>query len=305
MTSTNFFDAGGDSITAIRLVSRIREEFPDSCLTVRDILENPTIDQMMERVVERSGGIVVDVEISKLARSLTIRSGSNDNEEPDRVSFLTQLRRSRSRQTVICFPGFGWLGGEFAEFIEHSEGYGILLANNPRGNHDMNWLVTSIGDEIARRVDERLIFLGHSLGGLIACRVAEYLKPKECAPFHVVMIDSHQADSQQHSEGIDTSFMVERLLGSNGKVPSAARRRFERNASIMNSWIAQRKLETWCEGATSIEAGDSNAEARRIKVAPESTFKVPGADHFSILKWPHVFQIVAVVEILFDEEKDE
>jgi thioesterase domain-containing protein len=301
--TTNFFEAGGDSISVIRLVSDIRLEFPESSFTVKDAVQNPTLGEMLKHVIQRSGGAPVDeVEVSTISRTLTIHSEGHSPPQLNESSSFTKLRRSHSRQTVICFPGLGWLGGEFADFVEVSNGYNILLANNPRGNEELEELVARVGDEIASRGDERLILLGHSMGGLVAYKVAEYLGSKVSVPIEVVMIDTHRPVTRQDDGGIETAAIVERLLGNKDMVTSATRRRFKRNARLMNTWVMRKELEVTTEEAIVIEAGESSAEQRRVKVAMEKTFNVPGTDHFSILRWPHVLTVVAVVRNLLAKD---
>jgi thioesterase domain-containing protein len=298
-TTTNFFEAGGDSISAIRLVSDIRLEFPESSFTVKDAVQYPTLGEMMQHVIRRSGGALVDeVEVSTISRSLTNHSDGNSLPQLIESTSFTKLRRSHSRQTVICFPGLGWMGGEFADFVEVSNGYNILLANNPRGNEELQELVARVGDEIASRGHERVILLGHSMGGLVAYKVAEYLGGKVSVSIDVVMIDTHRPVPRQDDGGMETTAMVERLLGDKDMATAATRRRFKRNASLMNTWVMRKELEMTIAGAIVIEAGESSAEERRVKVATESKYNVPGADHFSILRWPHVLNVVAVVRNL-------
>jgi acyl carrier protein len=299
----SFFDMGGDSISAIRLVSDIRLEFPESSFTVKDAVQYPTLGEMLKHVIRRSGGALVDeVEVSTISTSLTNHSDGHSLQHLNASTSFTKLRRSHSRQTVICFPGLGWLGGEYADFVEVSNGYNVLLANNPRGSEKVEELVARVGDEIATRGDERLILVGHSMGGLVAYRVAEYLGGKASVLIDVIMIDTHLPVTRQDDGGIETVAIVERLLGGKDMVTSATRGRFKRNASLMNTWVMRKELEVTTEEAIVIEAGESSAEGRRVKVAAEMTFNVPGADHFSILKWPHVLNVVAVVRNLLAKD---
>ena len=139
----------------------------------------------------------------------------------------------------------------------------------------------------------------------MAGKVAAYVRRKVDVIVHVLMIDTHQTIPEDFDEGVDTPMVVERLLGNKHMVTSATRKRFRRNVSLMKSWVVGKQLGVLCEDATVIEAGESNAEDRRVKVANESTFYVSGADHFSILKWPYVLNVVAVTQSLLGKERFE
>ncbi|MEN3616173.1 phosphopantetheine-binding protein, partial [Plantactinospora sp. ZYX-F-223] len=62
-TQTNFFTVGGHSILAVRLASRIQEEF-EIDLPVRTVFERPTIARIAEAVEER-----IRAEIDELSES--------------------------------------------------------------------------------------------------------------------------------------------------------------------------------------------------------------------------------------------
>jgi acyl carrier protein len=68
--SSSFFDVGGDSISAIRLVSAIKKEFPDAAFTVKDVFEYPTIEAMATRLgldeVALMGGIGEDCAVDEV-----------------------------------------------------------------------------------------------------------------------------------------------------------------------------------------------------------------------------------------------
>jgi hypothetical protein len=301
--TTNFFEAGGDSISGIRLVSEIRIEFPESSFTVKDAIENPTLGGMLKRVIQRSGGALVDnVEIAKISRSLSNGTGFGFARPIVEESSLTKLRRSHSTKSVICFPGLGWLGGEFSDFVELSQGYNVLVANPPVPGEELKTLVARIGDELVSRKDSKLVLLGHSMGGHIAHKVAKYMKMTQFRHANVVAIDTHNAVPY---DSLNVPKMVDDLLGDAEVVSSATSLRFATNAQIMNEWVEGDEMDTECEGAIVVEAGNSSGEQRRVKVGAETTFRVPRANHFSILKWPHVLNVVSVVQDLLDIERDE
>jgi acyl carrier protein len=49
MLDDDFFEQGGDSLAAIRLLGRLRERF-DVRLTLRDIFDNPVVGDLCECV---------------------------------------------------------------------------------------------------------------------------------------------------------------------------------------------------------------------------------------------------------------
>ena len=301
--TTNFFDIGGDSILAMRLVSKIRQEFPESTITVEDVVEYATLSDMVHHVDSGSDGSVFDeVEVSNISQTLMSLSDTDSVREEASSPALTKLRGSRSKMSVVCFPGLGWLGGEFSDFVALSHGYNVFVANGPESGEQLQSLVERLGQEVARRTDMSVVLLGHSMGGLVASKVGQYIRDTTGHCVDVVVIDTHRAVPLSH---VNVHKTVDQLLGQSGMVSLATRKRFTANVHLMNEWVERQELDVSCNGATSIEAGESRAENRRVKVEVESTFHVPGADHVSILKWPHVLNVVQVVRHLFEKETAE
>ncbi|HSK75058.1 MAG TPA: amino acid adenylation domain-containing protein, partial [Thermoanaerobaculia bacterium] len=64
--SDNFFDLGGDSIKAVRLVSRVNERL-GADLRVQDIFKHQTVSALVERIATRSGASLADDHAAGLA----------------------------------------------------------------------------------------------------------------------------------------------------------------------------------------------------------------------------------------------
>jgi thioesterase domain-containing protein len=270
-------------------------------LTVNDVLGSPTLGEMLDDIIRRSNRSVVDhVEISKISKALSSGSNLNDSGSLVEGCALTKLRNSHSNDSIICFPGLGWLGGEFSDVVEFSLGCNVFVAKQPHPGEELKSLVARVGQEIAGSKDGPLVLLGHSMGGLVASKVAQHIRENTGRCVDVVAIDTHRAVPLN---SLNVQKTVDLLLGQSGTVPSTTLRRFASNAHLMNHWVERQQLTTSCRGAIVIEAGESTAQERRVKGAVHASFHVPRANHFTILKWPHVLNVVSVVKDLLGNQR--
>lgn len=69
-SSSHFFRAGGDSVTAMRLVSLAREETPEVALSVAEVFKNPVLCDMAELIASKSGNPTVNGDVTMSPFSL-------------------------------------------------------------------------------------------------------------------------------------------------------------------------------------------------------------------------------------------
>ena len=147
----NFFDAGGDSLSAVRLLCRIEEEF-DVDLSIHDLFTNPTIDSL-----------------SRLLES--------DSTETNYTS-LIPLNSGDSGTPL--FIAHGWSGGIFHPLVDLARRlsrpvYGlnaVELAGRER-HQTFEEMARHYADEIIRRCPAGPVdLLGHSIGGIVAYATA-------------------------------------------------------------------------------------------------------------------------------------
>ena len=105
--TTTFFSLGGDSVSSIRLVSAVRTLYPGVQFSVKDVFDNPTLEGMGGRLLKQLDTRAWDtVEVVSIAESTPISSENPDWESTTEVGrYLLKVRRSRSNNFVVCFPG--------------------------------------------------------------------------------------------------------------------------------------------------------------------------------------------------------
>lgn len=152
----NFFDIGGQSLAAVRIVSRLKTHHPDWPLTIADMFNHPTVRD--------------------LAAAL-------DGSREDTGVNVIYLRRSGDRPVLYCFPGLLVSTREYMRLVDY------LGPDQPATGFicyslsETKTLSTRVEDITARYAEEvrRLAkgrpcaFLGWSWGGLLAYEAAHQL----------------------------------------------------------------------------------------------------------------------------------
>ncbi|WP_187281041.1 non-ribosomal peptide synthetase [Nonomuraea sp. C10] len=183
----NFFAAGGHSILAARLISRVRSTLGAS-LSIRDLFAAPTVAELTERL---SGG------------------GAGD----DPFDVLLPLRPSGTLPPLFCVHPVGGVSWCYSSLLPHIEPdrpvYG-LQATGP----DQPGSVAEMAErylEVIRRVrpEGPYHLLGWSFGGLVAHAMAERL-PGEVGL--LALLDGYPAFSGAERPGIEDAAEARALL---------------------------------------------------------------------------------------------
>ncbi len=181
----DFFQVGGNSLRALRLVAAIREGF-DVEISVMDIFSHVTIHELAQFI--RGGyGRYVESEVVLL---------NGENEEK-----------------VFCFPpgvGYGIVYRELATLFPERAFYGFNFIEEADG-------VARYIEHMKRLQPEGpYVLMGWSAGGNLAFEVAKGLEAAGLAVSRVILFDAHKLapadkpeDFQEFYEGIDTQ--LERL----------------------------------------------------------------------------------------------
>ena len=152
----NFFDIGGQSLAAVRIVSRLKTHYPDWPLTIADMFNHPTVRD--------------------LAAAL-------DGARDDTGVNVIYLRRSGDRPVLYCFPGLLVSTREYMRLVDY------LGPDQPATGFicyslsETKTLSTRVEDITARYAEEvrslakgrPCAFLGWSWGGLLAYEAAQQL----------------------------------------------------------------------------------------------------------------------------------
>ncbi|MES2207683.1 MAG: amino acid adenylation domain-containing protein [Pseudomonadota bacterium] len=159
--TNNFFDLGGDSLSALRLISEIQTLLPNCKIQIVDIFNYPDIQQ--------------------LAYALsTNRIGNSE---------VVHLQRTGSKPMLYCFPGLLVSTREYNQLIKHlgedqpATGFICHSLSTPSGNYSSTYETTSV-ESLAQRYADYIkqhsagkpcFLLGWSWGGILAYEAARLL----------------------------------------------------------------------------------------------------------------------------------
>ncbi|MGW7357566.1 amino acid adenylation domain-containing protein [Streptomyces sp. NPDC054802] len=152
----SFFELGGDSITSIQLVSRIRSVLGVK-LSNRGIFETPTVAQLMDK----------------------LGAGTDS----DGFEVLLPLRSGGERPPVFCVHGAGGLAWPYSSLLRHIPAEFPVYGLQARGLDGKGGIATAVAEMAADYVDQiRTVrpagpyhLVGWSFGGLVAHEIATLL----------------------------------------------------------------------------------------------------------------------------------
>jgi amino acid adenylation domain-containing protein len=161
-----FFELGGDSLSALRLVARLRLIAPRGGIGVADLLRDPTIAELAAR----------------------IEAGAASAEDgPAALVRLSAGRPGSGRPLLVLFPGLLVSTREYEPLVAHlgpeQEAHGFLCASLVEDVRPLP-AVAELAAAYAERVRAlmrdragRCVFLGWSWGGVLAYETARLLGP--------------------------------------------------------------------------------------------------------------------------------
>ncbi|MDC7068342.1 amino acid adenylation domain-containing protein [Corynebacterium pseudodiphtheriticum] len=159
--NTHFFEAGGNSLSAIQLAKMLH-------LRVADVFANPTPAGLSR--VRRNDGF---------SEFLWIR-------EPD----------STAAELIVCFypaGGLGWSYFPLAALVPH-DGRGIVCVQTTQPERSLSEKVAGVCEMLRSRKVARVQLLGWSVGGVVAQDCAAALAGSDIAVSAVVLLDSYPAE---------------------------------------------------------------------------------------------------------------
>ena len=172
----DFFELGGDSLQALKLLSRI-EQTLQTPLSLKELIQAPTIAGQSVQVVDR-------------------------RDTPTRA-FLVELRRANgaseaSRPPLIVGPTLFGHSGEWRDLVQ---GIGFDRAvyrvefhgdtAYPTEHPTLEEIVSGVADEVIAQFPNRPVHLaGHSFGAHVAYELGQQLRARHLAPLSIVLVDA-------------------------------------------------------------------------------------------------------------------
>jgi len=155
--SDNFFEIGGNSITALRVLGKIREQFPDRNAEITDLFNFPTVRTFLTALFEPE-----------------CKPGAD----------IVHLQKGRPEQPVLyCFPGLLVSTREYMKLVKSLGADQSAVGFMCHSLSDSQELDVSVSDISARYAEivhreakgRSCAFLGWSWGGLLAYEAARML----------------------------------------------------------------------------------------------------------------------------------
>ncbi len=161
--SDNFFEAGGHSLTAITLLSRIQDRFPENKISLIQFYQAPTIAGMIPHL-----------------------SGS-ESEENGLLSLLYRCRED-TQITLVCVPYAGAAATIYqplAHALEKKSAgysvYGVTVPGNAFGSRhevdmDYDMIAELCAREIVEQIPGKVAIYGHCVGSYLALEITRRLE---------------------------------------------------------------------------------------------------------------------------------
>nr|WP_269078144.1 amino acid adenylation domain-containing protein [Streptomyces sp. YIM 121038] len=213
----SFFDIGGTSVSAIKLVHAVREAFGET-LSVRDVMLHPTIEEM--------GG--------RLRRGASGAPPSN----------LLRFRAGDGAAHVVCVHPAGGTAFCYLSLAKAlPEHIGVHGVQSPGVNPGESFLPTveAMAEAYLKLIEPLsggpLILTGLSYGGLVAHEMGRLLAAAGHEDVSVVLLDAQGAGNAERSADIATVDMAEfrdKLVKFNGMYPGIDDRQIEQYFHIYN-----------------------------------------------------------------------
>ncbi|MFJ2396488.1 amino acid adenylation domain-containing protein [Streptomyces sp. NPDC087843] len=197
----SFFDLGGHSLMAIRLVDRIRAELRTE-LTVRDLFETPTVQGLAQRLRPDA-----------TAPANTPAAGS----PADDFAVLLPLRTRGSRPPLFCFhPGFGlsWSYAALMRRLDPDQPVYALQARGIASGEQLPGSYEELLEDYVRHI--RAVrphgpyrLLGWSFGGLVAHSLATRFQAEGEQVELVAMLDTLMVGTDEELDPREMRRLIE------------------------------------------------------------------------------------------------
>ncbi|MFI5993963.1 alpha/beta fold hydrolase [Streptomyces sp. NPDC051362] len=188
----NFYSVGGTEQSLALLQAAIREEFGFD-LSPDALGKAPTISSL----------------------TLRLRGGAGTGER--RV--LIPLKRGKEDLTLVCFPPVGGGVARYAHLARRMDGWAVygLQSVGLNAGSTPDTTIESMAARYASEVEKiepsrQLVFLGFSMGGIIAVETAKIVEARQGSVPQVVVVDAPPAYESPEDAGLDFATFVHQVL---------------------------------------------------------------------------------------------
>ena len=178
----NFFQIGGDSLSAMRLVLLLESEFPGAVIPVAALIPNPTI--------------------ATLADYIDHRQGHSTAKTPQNWPFLTPMGNYKQPIRIVCIHAAGGGGMFYRELFEGFEPLGPVAILESASLYQEELELETCGHQsiaemaqnyvdcvIDAGCEQKLTLVGYSFGALLSFEMARLLKAKGYDIEKIINID--------------------------------------------------------------------------------------------------------------------
>lgn len=178
---TNFFQIGGDSLLAMRLVLMLESEFPGPMIPVAALIPNPTVSSMAQYIDQHRNG--------------------SANGVSKHWPLLTRLGNSSKSISVVCLHAAGGGGMFYRQLCDGLDSEISMVVLEAPSLYQVEPVVLerqSVVEIAQDYVDcivdagcqQKLTLAGYSFGGLVAYEMARLLKQQGFEIARIINIDS-------------------------------------------------------------------------------------------------------------------
>lgn len=214
----NFFDIGGTSISAIKLLHKIKEKMGQT-LSLRTIITNPTIEDLGS--VLRTTGDAGQTEEALI----TFRSGQGD---------VNVVCIHPAGGTAFCYLSL-------AKVLDQNVGVYGLQALGLNEGEPLSPTVETMAQHFLKQIEpltsSHLVLTGLSFGGMVAHEMGRILAERGKTDISIVFLDTRGTDDtelKQKITPVDMEDFRSRLVRFNGTYPGISDDQIERYFDVYN-----------------------------------------------------------------------
>lgn len=298
----NFFDVGGSSIAAIKVMHFIDKQFAVR-IPVSELINHPTIEAL--------GGLV------RAEASISVSCQSTAAVVELSTHGVIEFRPSQNGKNVICIhpaggTAFGYLS--FAKAMPEEYGvYGIQAKGVDTDEDflpDVQAMAHYYLDQVKSLLDKPHVFVGASYGGIVSFEMARVMKARGCSFSTAVVLDSEATENRAalaKIQPVSNEVFRQKLVTYNGMYPGIKDQQIERYHRLYNHHLdTLKKLTLDVSSAPTIlvlATDDKDEEHLQLmrdfwsaKVAATIQVETIQGDHSTLLEPPYIDSVARMIE---------